>query len=350
MKQRALVFGVGKMADWWLNLFLPELSDRCEIVGLVDLNEEALRKYGKPGGLWPHACYPSIGAAFEAIDSGAIDPTCCFVILPPDVHFEAIMGCLDRDIPVLSEKPLSDRLSECIAIGDALRPSHKVAVVQNYRHSAGVQAARKLLADGAIGQPYSVSARFRADYREFGSWDGPARHQVPHPILLDAAIHHLDLLRFLTGQEFLSLVCEEWRPPGVESFAGGCCVNLIARMSGGLRATYEANVVCGGEQRSWTGEEFRVEGSTGALHVIGERLWTERISGGELVKAEVQLEPMRYRHHLKTIVDFLDWLEGEDVEVSTVADNLGSLRAIFAAVKSVEDGAWVRVDTMGTDG
>jgi len=348
-KQRALVFGAGRVADWYLNIFFPDLADRCEAVALVDVDKEALRSYGEPRGLWPHACYDSIDAAFAAVDAGDLEPTCAFVVLPPEVHYEAVIGCMKRGIPVLTEKPLSDDLAQCLAIEAALEPSHRVAVMQNYRHSEGVQAARRLVAEGAIGRPHAVSLRFRTDYREFGSWDGPARHEVPHPILLDAAVHHLDLLRFVSGQEFETLVCDEWVPPGVTSFAGGCCVNLMARMTGGVRASYEASVVGAGEPRSWTGEEIRVEGETGALHVIGPRLWTERIEDGELVKEEVALAPMRYHHHMQAIVDFLDWIEGADVEVPTVPDNLGSLRAMFAAVRSAKDGSWVRPDTLSAD-
>ncbi len=347
MKQRALVFGAGRAGEWYLKYFLPDLAERCEIVGLVDVNETALREYGEPRGLWPDACYASIDAAFAAVDAGAIDPTCAFVVLPPEVHFPAVTGCMERGIPVLTEKPLSGDFAECAAIADAITPSHKVAVVQNYRHSPGIQAARKMLAEGAIGQPHSIALRFRKDYREFGTWDGPDRHNQPHPILLEAGIHHLDLLRYISGEEFTSLVCEEWRPPKVESFTGGCCVNLMARMSGGMRATYEANVVCGGEQRSWTEEEIRVEGEHGALLVIAERLWTERLEDGELVKEEVQLEPMPNKLHVKTIIDFLDWLEDDDVEVATVHDNMGSLRAMFAAVQSAQDETWIHVDTIG---
>ncbi|MEU4244947.1 Gfo/Idh/MocA family oxidoreductase [Actinoplanes sp. NPDC026619] len=344
MRYRVLMFGAGGMAHTWLSWFLAETADRCQVVGLVDADPVPLEKEGRERGLWPQACFGSIGAALAAVRDGRIQADCAFVVLPPEHHREAIVGAVDAGLHVLTEKPLAGSWEDCLAIAAADGGPAKIGVIQNYRYTAAAMTARRMLADRELGEPYFVSVRFRADYREFASWSGPARHRMASPLLTDAAVHHLDRVRYLTGLEFTEIACDEWRPPAADGFAGGCCVSLLGRLTGGVRVTYEANAVCGGEQRSWTGEEYRVECADGALVVLGEQLRVERHTGGELTVDEVALDPMPRRYHLYALDEFLDWLDGGRFDGPTVADNLQTMRAVTAALRAAGTHSWVRLD------
>jgi predicted dehydrogenase len=348
-RRRVLVLGAGGMGETWLSWFLPEVADRCEVVGLVDIDPEVLEKQGRARGLWPHACFTSAEAAYDDVRAGRLGADCAIVVLPAEHHRAAVIAAIEAGLDVLVEKPLADSWADCLAIRDALRPDRKVAVVQNYRYSAGVLAARRMIAERELGEPYSVSARFRTDYRAFGSWDGERRHRMTSPVLKDAAVHHLDQIRHLTGRDFTEVACDEWLPAAAAGFAGGSCVQILARLEGGLRATYEGNVVCAGEQRSWMHEEYRVECTEGALHVLGERLFVERHEDGVFKRTEVELPPMPVRYHLVVLGAFLDWLDGAEFTGVTVADNLASMRAVLAAEESARRHSWVSVTELGGD-
>jgi predicted dehydrogenase len=341
------MFGAGGMAAVWLDWFLPELAERSELVGLVEIDRRLLDERGDALGLGTDRRFTDIDAAVDAVRSGYLDATCAVVVLPARFHSRATIACARAGLHVLTEKPLADTWADCLAIAGSARGPAKVAVVQNYRYSPAVREARRLLQTRRLGAPRFVAARFRADYREFGSWSGPARHRMSRPVLEDAAVHHLDQIRHLLGLEFTEVACDEWRPGDADGFRGACCVSLLARLESGVRASYEANLVCAGEQRSWMGEEYRIECADGAIVVVGEQLRME-ISEGDTVRIEtMELDPMPVRYHLTVITEFFDWVEGAEFRGSTVGDNLHTMRAVFAAMRAAETHAWVRVEEIG---
>jgi predicted dehydrogenase len=349
-RHRVLMLGAGGMAETWLSWFLPEVAERCEVVAIVDVDRVALEKQGRARGLWPQACFEDMAEAFAAVRDGRLPADCAVVVVPPEHHRQAVVGSLDAGLHVLVEKPLAETWEDCLTISAAVRDTHKVAVVQNYRYSAAVLAATRMVAAREFGDPYAVSARFRVDYRAFGSWDSGRRHRMSSPVLRDAAVHHLDQIRHLTGRNFEELTCDEWLPPAAAgSFAGGTCVQVLGRLGGGVRASYEGNVVCAGEPRDWMHEEYRVECADGALNVLGEQLFVERVDGGVYSRRQVDLPPMPVRYHLVVLGDFLDWLDGGEFRGVTVDDNLETMRAVCAARIAAREHRWVRLSELETN-
>ena len=84
-------------------------------------------------------------------------------------------------------------------------------VAQNYRFRRQSRALRDLVQGGALGRaargpdlvpPRPARARIS---RATGAG------QMPHPYLLDMAIHHVDMLRMITGQEVVEVDARGWR-------------------------------------------------------------------------------------------------------------------------------------------
>ena len=340
------MIGAGGWAAGWLTWILPKFASRCNVVALVDVDKQALQERGTELGLWPRQCFATMQAAFDAVRTGDITADCAFVVVPPEHHREAVVSCLALGLDVLCEKPLAASWDDCLDIRDASRSNAaRLSVVQNYRYTPAMRAARDLIRQRAVGEPYQVFSRFRIDYRKFGSWDGPRRHQMAQPVLQDAAIHHLDQIRHLIGSDFAEVVCDEWRPQHADSFAGGCCVSLLGRLRNGVRVSYEANAICASEQRPWMYEEYRVECSLGAVVLQGNQLTVERLADDELIieKIDPSGDPDLI-YHTAVVAEFLDWLDGGHAPETVVEDNLGSVAALITAIKSAEQHSWLAVD------
>jgi myo-inositol 2-dehydrogenase/D-chiro-inositol 1-dehydrogenase len=69
----------------------------------------------------------------------------------------------------------------------------------NYRHNPLVQRARSAIGGGAVGTPVSVRTVFTTPSRTIPAWK--QQRQSGGGALLDLAVHHVDLIRFLLGTE-----------------------------------------------------------------------------------------------------------------------------------------------------
>ena len=233
-KYRCLMLGAGGMAGGWIRNFLPDFGDRMEIVGLVDIDEKPLAESGDFLGLPATARFESAKEAF-----GAVEADFCIIVTPPWVHEEAVVLAAEKGMAILSEKPVADTWEGCVRICRAVSDAGvKMEVIQNYRYDPTMLTVRDVLRSGRLGRVNYVMGRFADDYRVFGSW-GEFRHKIPHSLLVEGGVHHLDMLRNLAGSDVTSVGGWEWNP-GWSSFDGESNAMLVMKMANGVHATYEA--------------------------------------------------------------------------------------------------------------
>jgi predicted dehydrogenase len=69
---------------------------------------------------------------------------------------------------------------------------------------------------------------------------GPVRNKwhQPYPLLVEGAIHHLDLIRWCIGEEAVSVYAESWNAPWNDEILGLQNVYAIFEMEGGARLCY----------------------------------------------------------------------------------------------------------------
>src|SRR3954454_9984717 len=183
------MIGAGGMAETWIRRILPPVSDRLEVVGLVDVSDAALAASGEFLGLDPRHCFNDVHTAFESVEAD-----CSVVVIPARFHTQAVVESARHGVPVLCEKPLADTWNACVEIYRAVRETGvRMEVVQNYRYYAPNLAMKAALASGELGRLNYVVARFGDDCREYDSWR--RRHEIPHAMLMDGAAHHFDMLR-----------------------------------------------------------------------------------------------------------------------------------------------------------
>ena len=142
-------------------------------------------------------------------------------------------------IDLLAAKPLSGSLADAQAIVQMAREgSRSVAVAQQMRYFPCFLALQRLLTLQAFGAVRAVDVQMALDGREWTpgrSW----RLKMQHPLLLEAGIHHFDLLRWCLSTEIAEVSAVESNPPW-SSFKNGATVVAVLRSVNAVPITYEA--------------------------------------------------------------------------------------------------------------
>jgi UDP-N-acetylglucosamine 3-dehydrogenase len=115
--------------------------------------------------------------------------------VPTASHYESARKCIAAGVPVLIEKPIALDSRSGKAIIDFAR-SKAVPVMVGYveRYNPAVMAIRDFMAEGGLGQLFTISAR------RVGVM--PARIKDAN-VLIDIGVHDIDLVAFITGRELV---------------------------------------------------------------------------------------------------------------------------------------------------
>jgi len=334
--------GAGGMAGHWVRHFLPDFRNRMEIVALVDVRPDPLKASGDFLELSESRRFNTAAEAFEKVEADF-----CIIVVPPAFHAEGVQLASARKMDILSEKPIADTWAATVEIARMARLAGvRMQVVQNYRYTPRVAAFRKAIQDGRIGRLNYLVSRFAADYRQRNAW-GAFRHEIPHTLLIEGAIHHLDQLRNLAGADCRSISGYEWRPEQ-ESFDGEPCGLFTMAFTNETHGVYEGNCLEAGTQNSWYEEFYRAEGDDGAL--ILDRDHVVRLIRNHPGQAphteEIPLEPLPYEGHKAIIDQFLLWLEGGPTPPTAIEDNIKSAAMLFGAIQASENNQVVDVQAL----
>jgi len=255
-----LVWGSGFFGRKWLETLKGR--EDCRVAGIVSRSPEGLSPLRRELDLPGVPGFRSLEEAVAANDAEAV-----IVALPEMLHREAIVAALGAGLHVLTEKPLATVAEEAHAIQAAARarPDRVVMVSQNFRWRPHTRALRAAVRDGAIGRVGHLMLECRQQIRRttVEGW----RERMADPFLLDFAIHHLDLIRYLTGEEAREVIGVSFRPAW-SWFTGDSAACAILTMESGLVAGYDATMVAQGAETSQEGL-ITLVGERGSLHLDG---------------------------------------------------------------------------------
>ena len=166
------------------------------------------------------------------------------------------------------------------------------------------------------------------------------RHEIPDPLLVEAAVHHLDILADLVGDECEQVWAEAWSPPWAE-YAGPSQALVAMRFRNGSRALYEGAKANAVGLNGWTEEYIRAECEHAT--VICDHRRIERFphdpagpwaGPGEGTGEPVPLRKQRRWSHAWLIDQFVDWLDGGPPMETNVEASLRSVALTHAAIES----------------
>ena len=330
---RFIQVGVGGFGGGWVQRLTD--SKQAQIVGLVDVNANALGRAREVGNYSAGICFGSLTEALANVETDAV-----VCVTPPEYHSRVVIQAMKAGLDVITEKPMADTLRNCTATLKAARDTGRTCVVsQNYRYKKETWTLANLVKSGRIGEIGQVKIDFYKGH-DFG---GGFRHDIDHPLLVDMSIHHFDLIRFVTGLDPVSVRGEAWNPPW-SNYRGDCSSSVVFEMSNGSRVVYSASWCAKGQFCNWDGN-WQIEGSKGTLEYVDGKVTLHTASKLYTVtrSAEVPLKGPRPTAQEYVLADFVRSVKKGSRPRTDVFDNIHSIAMVFAAVKAVDSGRRVPV-------
>ncbi|MDP6380250.1 MAG: Gfo/Idh/MocA family oxidoreductase [Phycisphaerae bacterium] len=271
MAYKMIQVGTGGFGASWCSQFLPPNVDDglVEVVAAADINPDALKNAREHLRLPADRCYTDIKKAF--VENRA---DFCTVVVPPAFHEEVVDLALSYDMNILSEKPIADTLAASVRIAEKVKKAGvKMGVTMSHRFRQDVTTLRSLIQSGDYGPLDYLVCRFTCDCRKYGTW-GAFRYEIPDALLVEGAVHHLDLLADMAGPKCDTIYAQTWNPDWSE-FAGDAQALVMMHMSNGTRAFYEGAKTNAIGLNGWGDEYIRAECQAATLimnHRTIERL------------------------------------------------------------------------------
>lgn len=346
MAHKMIVVGIGAMGRAWCNSMLPpNIQDGLlEVVAAVDINPTAVEYAQQSLGLRRDQLYTNLERAFDEVEAD-----CCAIITTPDSHERVVDLALAHDMDIISEKPIADTLEASVRIANKVKSAgKKMGITMSHRFDQDKTTLRQILWSGEYGALDYLVCRFTTDCRKFGAW-GKFRHEIIDPLMIEGAVHHLDILADLAGAKCDTLYAQTWNPPWGE-YAGDSQGLVMMHFENGTRALYEGAKTNAISLNGWTNEYIRAECESGTL-ILGNRQIerfvydssqkNRRACEGEGEKVTLLEQPKWANAWL--IEKFVHWLDGGEPMETNVEDNLQSVALIFAAIESSRTGLPVKV-------
>jgi predicted dehydrogenase len=346
MPQKVIHVGVGVFGKRWCTEYLrSNVADgTIEVAALVDIDAEALAYGQRALGLPDARCFTDPGRAFA---STAAD--FCTVVVQPAHHERIIDLALGRGLDVLCEKPIADTMEATLRIERKVREAgRKMAVTMSHRFDQDKTTLRRVVRSGVLGRINAIGMRFQGDMRQHMAWSSRFRHEMADPLLIEGAIHHLDIIADLAGARCETIYANTWQPPWAE-YKGHTDGIVTMQFANGVRAVYEGSVSHPVGLNTFYQEYIRVDGEKGSavlnhrdLEVFARQdIWRQQHREGQGQRIALLSQPKWINHWL--IEQFARWRDGGPAMDTRVAENVQASALVFGAIESQRSGAPVQV-------
>lgn len=331
---RFIQAGVGGFGKGWTK----RLSEHpeAEVAALVDLSDSALKAAREITGCDERYCFTSLEEALGSVEADAL-----VCVTPPEYHAACAIQAMKAGLDVLTEKPMADTMDNCLSMLKASNETGRTCVVsQNYRYQLHTWTMANLVQSGRIGRIGQAKLDFYLGM-DFG---GGFRHEMQYPLLIDMSIHHVDLIRFITGLNPVSVRGEAWNPSW-SNYKGDASCSVIFEMQGGARVLYNGSWCAKGQYSSWAGN-WLVEGDNGSMEyrddTITVRDIPELYNGGD--PKEITPDPPEKQSQEFVLNDFIESIRNSARPKTDVSDNIYSIAMVFAAVDAVKTGKRIPIE------
>ena len=341
MTYKMILIGTGGHGDSWCRRFLPPniAGGLIEVVAVADVNTRALQNARDGLGLREDQCYTDYQ---QAMDENPAD--FCAIVVPPQFHEGVVDAALAHELHILSEKPIADTLEASLRIAEKVkRAGKKMAVTMSHRFDQDKTTLRQVLRSGEYGPLDYLVCRFGVDARHKGSYTAGVYTRLD-PMMVEMAVHHLDILADLAGAVCETIYAQTWNPAWSEA-RGDLQGMAYLQFANGVRAHYEASNTNAVGLNDWTNEYIRAECEQATLILDRRRLecfaydpsrsWTP---GREGQGTEIPLLTQPKWANTWLIEQFVHWLDvGPEMETNVEA-NLQSIALVFAGIESARTG------------
>ena len=321
-----LLIGLGNFGLSWATHVLPQCS-AARLCAVVDRREERWAMVAPE--------IPRFHTVEEALKQ--VRPDLVINATPPDVHTPLNRFLLEQDLPVLCEKPIADSMASAADMAQVLEQTCGfLMIAENYRYHGVFRAVRALLESGRLGQLRRISCHFSHEHPDYSMF---YHGRLAHPLLEDVSIHHLDVARYLSGQEPVNVWCREYPAPYCWYGRRPATAHLISDMTGGCVFHYDGTLAAPDSITTWNGH-WELQCDLGMVEIRNDRIYLRQ--GGQT--EEIPAEPTQDSRVPMLKEACCALLEGRPGETS-FADNLHSFRWMHCAIASAECGAVIPINT-----
>lgn len=223
----------------------------------------------------------------------------------------------------------------------------RLYIHENYRWQAPVRRFKQVIESGVIGKPFKARVSFLSGFPVFDNQ--PFLKELDHFILTDMGSHVLDVIRYLFGE------CKElWcQTKAVNNgIKGEDVAAIMMKMKNGMPVFSELSYASVVEHDSFSTLFILAEGETGSVYLGPEfeiRTTTKSGTTSEIVKfpSYSWADPDYIVNHESGIHinrNILDDMLGRGKAENTGADNLETVRLIWACYDSASSGKTIRID------
>jgi D-apiose dehydrogenase len=227
-----------------------------EIVALCDQNAERLAAMSKEFGI--EKTYLD---ANELLNHEALDFVDIATTVPshrPLVELSAAKG-----VPIICQKPFASTMEDAHAMVNTCEAAGiPLMVHENFRWQTPVQVIRRLLDEGAIGEPFWGRFSFRSGFDVYRAQ--PYLAQGKRFIVEDLGIHILDIARYIMGDvESLCATMQRVNP----AIAGEDVATMLLRHQGGATSVVDCSYASRRDQEIFPQTLLEIEGRQGSIRL-----------------------------------------------------------------------------------
>ncbi len=260
-------------------------------------------------------------SALEMLDKTRPDVVSVGAVYARNAEF--IMAALERDIPVVSDKPICANWADFHRLETLTRGMGRMLLTEfPFRAQREFRAMRTAVREGAIGDVVLATAQKSYKFGQRPAWY--ADRALYGGTILWVASHGIDILRFTT-QQTLSAVCGRQGNVSRPDFGTleDHTVSLFA-LSGGGTGVVHADLLRAAGAEGHGDDRVRLAGSRGTLEVRGGRCRLAAHDHPEIDITDTAPPTEVYR-------ELLAALAGTDTEYYSTAASLETARVLLEA-------------------
>jgi predicted dehydrogenase len=271
------------------------------------------------------------------------------VVTDPAGHAPLVRLAAELGVPVICQKPMAPTPAECEDLGATCRAAGVPFLVhENWRWQAPLRRVRELLAEGVVGTPFRCRIDFVSGFDVYANQ--PGLRAAERFIVADMGCHLFDVARSWFG-EAATVYCRTART--CADIRGEDVATAVLAMNGG-RTTVTINMAYAGtplERECFPETLVFIEGDRGSVEVApGCEVRVTTRDGTRVTRARppkfAWAEPdyaVVQASMVACQADLLRALRGAGPCETDAADNLRTMRLVFAAYDSAAAGEAVQV-------
>ncbi|MEQ1831032.1 MAG: Gfo/Idh/MocA family oxidoreductase [Pirellula sp.] len=263
----------------------------------------------------------------------------CCVAGESGERFEQLKALVERDVDIVSEKPLVTTLVDLERLRQGFEKSKsRLTMLLELRHQPKNVRVREIIQRGDIGEVCQVTTQKSYQWRDRPDWYS-SRERLGGTIPY-IGIHSLDTVRWVTGLDFGHVAAFHGKIGGPKFVETENHASILAQLVGGASVTARLDYLRPAGAKSTSDDRLRVIGTKGVVEV-NEGDETIRL----IVSDRIQQIPFGETENL--FVEFVTFLRGGLPPRITADDCFYMTEVVLKARQAADDRTMIQLTPPG---